>query len=146
MGDTMLYLLDSLMQSKEKIVLKWEQIIKSEFNGTFVESTATHCWPALRTCLSTKTSVRPSGPAFHYSSFADNYYGKTPKCGAQCGVLGVREFRNSITFQLRPRCLHWPPPQQRECSPTCLIGNLCFTANWQRSQLKSQTLYEGVEL
>lgn len=59
MGDTMLYLLDSLMQSKEK-VLKLEQIIKSEFNGTFVESTASHCWPALRTCLSTKASVRPS--------------------------------------------------------------------------------------
>lgn len=42
-GDTMLYLLDSLMQSKEKIVLKlgnWMEIVNNEFNGATLESTA----------------------------------------------------------------------------------------------------------
>lgn len=44
MGDTMLYLLDSLMQSKEKIVLKLGngggEIVKVEFQGPFLGTAA----------------------------------------------------------------------------------------------------------
>lgn len=44
MGDTMLYLLDSLMQSKEKIVLKLGndggEVVKAEFNGPFLGTAA----------------------------------------------------------------------------------------------------------
>jgi hypothetical protein len=43
MGDTMLYLLDSLMQSKEKIVLKLGnggEIVKVEFHEPFLGTAA----------------------------------------------------------------------------------------------------------
>lgn len=43
MGDTMLYLSDSLMQSKEKIVLKLGnggEIVKVEFHGPFLGTAA----------------------------------------------------------------------------------------------------------
>lgn len=51
------------------------------------------------------------GPAFNYSSFTDNYYRKTPKCGAQCGVLGV-----GASYSRRGSDAYTDLPHKRGCA------------------------------